>query len=295
MSPTDPANEPFTDPGAESADESADEPITGPVTLVTGGTGTLGRVLVDRLLAAGRPVRLLSRRTRPADDQRPYEWAVGDLRTGAGIEGPLFDGVGAIVHCATSNGRGDIEATERLAGAAVRGGGNPHLVYISIVGIDRVPFGYYRAKLAAEAVVEESGLPWTVLRTTQFHDLVARITTAQRRLPAILTLSGVSIQPVDVTEVADRLAELAAAEPAGHAPELGGPQIRSATDLTRATLRAAGRRRLVVPLRLPGAMMNALRAGGILTPDHADGRITYDAYLAARVPRRKPRITAPGA
>ncbi|MFJ2633563.1 SDR family oxidoreductase [Streptomyces sp. NPDC087422] len=263
--------------------------------MVTGGTGTLGRALVDRLLAAGRPVRVLSRGPRGADDARPYEWAVGDLRTGVGIDGALFDGVGTIAHCATTNGRGDVEATERLTGAAVRAGGDPHLVYISIVGVDRVPLGYYRAKLAAETVVEECGLPWTVLRTTQFHDLVARLTVAQRRLPAILTLSGVSFQPVDVTEVADRLADLAGGEPVGHAPDLGGPQIRSAADLTRATLRAAGRRRLVVPLRLPGALAGALRAGGNLTPDHADGRITYDSWLAARTPPRKPGLTAPGA
>ncbi|MEW2521892.1 SDR family oxidoreductase [Actinacidiphila alni] len=271
--------------------------------MVTGGTGTLGRALVDRLLAAGRPVRLLSRHPRPAADRRPYAWAVGDLRTGAGLDDALFAGVGTIVHCATTNGRGDVEATRRLTGAAVAAGGDPHLVYISIVGIDRVPLGYYRAKLAAEAVVEESGLPWTVQRTTQFHSLVARLTVAQKRLPAVLTLSGVSFQPIDVGEVADRLVELAAGEPAGHAPDLGGPQIRSAADLTRATLRAAGRRRLVVPLRLPGALMAELRAGGNLTPGRADGRITYDDYLAARTAHLKrdaragrgPGITAPGA
>jgi uncharacterized protein YbjT (DUF2867 family) len=64
---------------------------------VTGGTGTLGRRVVRRLLERGRAVRVLSRRPRPADDREPYEWATGDLVKGTGI-GEAVAGAAVIVH-----------------------------------------------------------------------------------------------------------------------------------------------------------------------------------------------------
>lgn len=121
--------------------------------LVTGGTGTLGRPLVDLLTRAGRPVRVLSRRPRAATGGAPVEWVVGNLATGAGVERAV-GGADVIVHCATSvrSRRVDVGGTGRLLEAA-RLAGSPHLVYISIVVVDRVPFRYYRAKLAAERLV----------------------------------------------------------------------------------------------------------------------------------------------
>lgn len=251
-----------------------DKPI-----LVTGGTGTLGRPLVARLLADGVPVRVMSRRPRRADDDRPYEWAVCDLVHGTGLDTALRD-VRAVVHCAT-NARDDVAATRRLA-AAARRAGVPHLVYVSIVGIETIPLPYYRSKLEAERIVRDSGVPWTILRTTQFHDLVAKLTTVQRRLPVVLTLSGVRFQPIEVTEVAERLAELVRSAPAGRVPDMAGPEVRDARDLAAATLRAAGLRRRVVPVKPPGRIMRALRAGGNLAPDRAVGTGTFEEYLAAR-------------
>ncbi|MEU1372041.1 NAD(P)H-binding protein [Streptomyces triculaminicus] len=247
--------------------------------LVTGGTGTLGRVVVARLIAEGVPVRVMSRRARRADDDRPCEWAVGDLADGTGLDAALAD-AGVVVHCATDS-RNDVAATRRLVEAARRSG-RPHLVFISIVGIDRVPLPYYRSKLEAERLVEESGLPWTILRTTQFHDLVMKMTTVQRRLPVVLTARGVRMQPIEVAEVADRLVELAREAPAGRVPDMAGPEVRDVRDLMEATLRAAGLRRRVVPVGLPGKIFRSLRAGADLAPDRAVGTRTFDEYLAAR-------------
>ncbi|MEU8567635.1 SDR family oxidoreductase [Streptomyces pathocidini] len=264
--------------------------MNGPI-LVTGATGTLGRAVVRRLLDDGQEVRVLSRRPRPAGDNEPYDWATGDLRTGAGIDAAVA-GVPAIVHCATTGGRGDIAATRLLTEVAGRREGDPpHLVYISIVGIDRVNFFYYRAKLAAERVIESSGLPWSTLRTTQFHDLIALITEAQGRLPAAnFSISGARFQPIEVREVAERLVELATGEPAGRVPDMGGPEIRTHTDLARVYLESVGRRRRVLPLRLPGRVFRDLRRGGNLTPDRSVGRVTFEEYLKERKGRKK----APG-
>ncbi|MFC7564944.1 SDR family oxidoreductase [Actinomadura namibiensis] len=204
--------------------------------LVTGGTGRLGRALVPQLLSDGHAVRVLSRRP-PSDEQT---WR-GDLLTGEGLE-EAVDGAGVIVHCATGNGRSDIAGTRNLIQVAARAG-SPHLLYVSIVGVGRVDMSYYRAKSACEQLVERSGLPWTIQRTTQFHELIVWMCASQRWLPMIVMPSGVSFQPVDAGEVAARLAALAGAPPAGlrtwAGPRCAPPPIWPAPTLARAP--AAGR------------------------------------------------------
>lgn len=258
----------------------------GPI-LVTGGTGTLGRPLVARLLEAGRAVRVLSRHGGAAADG--VERVVGDVATGAGLDAALA-GVATVVHCAGA-AKGDDEKARVLAGAAKRGGVR-HLVFISVVGADRIPvrsavdramFGYFAAKLGAERAIAESGVPWTTLRATQFHDLV--LTTAQQmaRMPVVPVPTGARFQPIDTGEVADRLAELALGAPAGLVPDIAGPRVYPMADLLRGYLRAAGRRRRLVPLPLPGAAARAVRAGANLAPDRAVGTRTWEAFLAERV------------
>ena len=103
--------------------------------LVTGGTGTLGRHVVPRLRDAGRRVRVLSRSTHEAADG--IEYVTGDLATGEGIESAV-DGAAIIVHCAGS-AKGDEDKARSLVRAASRAGA-PHLVFISVVGADRIPW-----------------------------------------------------------------------------------------------------------------------------------------------------------
>ncbi|MFF2547512.1 SDR family oxidoreductase [Kitasatospora sp. NPDC058063] len=246
--------------------------------LVTGATGTLGREVVRLLVARGVAVRGLSRRVRDGGDG--VEWAVGDLVSGAGIAEAMA-GVEVVVDCATTQKKADLAGVRTLV-ARAREAGVRHLVYVSIVGIDRVPIAYYTTKLACERVVRESGLGWTVLRATQFHDLVLRFFDASVKLPVFPVLSGTACQPVDVREVAAAVADLVGEEPAGFAPEVGGPQVRSYRELAEAYLRAAGRRRLLLTLRVPGAAGRGFRAGGNLTPDRAVGRGTFEEALERR-------------
>ena len=237
--------------------------------LVTGGTGRLGALVVDRLRRAGHGVRVTSRRTGP--DLFTVDW-----KTGAGLAAAL-DGVDVVVHCAASFR--DVDMDRGLAKAAADAHVS-HLLYISIVGVDRIPIKYYRLKLAAEQIVEQSSVPYTILRATQFHELVRSALAVLARVPVML-VPDVSFQSVDVSEVADRLAGLAMAQPAGRVADMGGPEIAKLTDMAREYLRSTGRRRLVVPLRLPGKAFGGLRAGYHQAPDHADGRITFAGYLAA--------------
>lgn len=237
--------------------------------LVVGGTGTVGKVVVDRLLAAGTEVRILSRGRR-RHIQSDVEHVVGDLRSGAGLDAAVA-GVDTVVQCA--------DPAQQMVEVAKRGG-SPHLVYISIVGVDRVPFSYYRSKLADEEMIAASGLPWSVLRATQFHDLIAVVLRMLAKPPIMALPAGWSVQPVDVREVGDRLARLALAEPAGRAPDLGGPQVRAIGDLARSYLAIAGKRRPILPVRLTGKVFRAYRAGGHLAPNGARGILTFEQYLS---------------
>ena len=256
--------------------------------LVTGGTGTLGRQVVPLLLDAGCDVRVLSRRARDAVDG--IEYVQGDLLKDEGVAAAV-EGAATIVHCAGSS-KGDDDETRNLVRAAARAG-KPHLVYISVVGADRIPvvsgvdramFGYFASKLAAERIVADSGLPWTTLRATQFHDLVLTVAQAMTKLPVIPVPRGARFQPVDSGEVAARLVELALGTPAGLVPDMAGPRVYPLADLLRSYLRAAGKHRLMVPVWLPGRAARAVRGGANLAPQRAVGRRTWEDFLAERVP-----------
>ncbi|RIQ37412.1 SDR family oxidoreductase [Jiangella rhizosphaerae] len=257
--------------------------------LVTGGTGTLGRLIVPRLVEAGRTVRVLSRTPRePADG---VEYVAADLRSDDAERAvrAAVDGVGTVLHLA-GGPKGDDEATARLARAAADAGVR-HLVHISVIGADRVPLAWFRMKLAAEQAVTGSGVPWTVLRAAQFHDLVLKTATAMARLPVIPVPGGLRFQPVDARDVAERLAELTLGEPAGLVADLAGPRVVPMGELLRSYLRAAGKRRALLPVRLPGRVGRAYRDGDNLTLDGADrGTRTWEDYLTERLGRRSPSL-----
>ncbi|MGY1999195.1 SDR family oxidoreductase [Streptomyces rochei] len=126
--------------------------------LVTGGTGTLGRHVVPLLRAAGHEVRVLTRHPRPDADGVTH--VTGDLLTGEGVEAAVA-GAHTVLHLA-GGPKGDDVATRALVGAA-RGADVRHLVYISVVGADRVPLAWLRTKLESERAVADSGIPWTAL------------------------------------------------------------------------------------------------------------------------------------
>jgi uncharacterized protein YbjT (DUF2867 family) len=144
-------------------------------------------------------------------------------------------------------------------------------------------FGYFAAKLAAERVVADSGLPWTALRATQFHDGILMTARQLARMPVIPVPAGWRFQPVDTGEVADRLVELALDAPAGLVSDLGGPRVYAMSELLRGYLQATGRHRPILPVRLPGNAARAFRAGANLAPDRAVGHRTWEDFLAARV------------
>jgi uncharacterized protein YbjT (DUF2867 family) len=194
-------------------------------------------------------------------------------------------GAEVIVHAATDP-RGDpwqvdVAGTRRLVEAVDRDRLR-HLVYVSIVGIDRIPWGYYRAKFAAEQVLLASGLPVTLVRVTQYFHFVDHLLDTARRGPVLPVPMGWRAQPVDVGDAAQHLVEVAARPPGGSAVvEYGGPEELSAADLARTwvAVRAPGTHVVATPV--PGKLGTAFRDGAALPSGGARGHRTYAEHLRA--------------
>ncbi|MBW6438070.1 NAD(P)H-binding protein [Actinoplanes hulinensis] len=245
--------------------------------LVTGASGTLGTAVVPALTAAGHRMRPMSRRARPG-------WVTADLASGDGLDDAVR-GADAIVHLASAPGRRqretDVEGTRRLLAAAA-GAGVRHALYVSIVGIDRVPLGYYRTKLATEVVVRDSGVPFTILRATQFPSLVDTLFTTSSRLGPLIVDPGLRVQPVHVQDVAERIVALLGEPATGQAAELAGPQVLTFGEMARPWLAARGSKRPVWSVRLPGGLARAVREGGLVGTTGSTGTRTWDDYLDER-------------
>ncbi|MFF0633609.1 SDR family oxidoreductase [Nocardia sp. NPDC004151] len=255
--------------------------------LVTGGTGTLGSLVTPLLRQAGLGVRVLSRSAHEAKDG--IEFAAGDLETGAGIAEAVA-GVDTVLHLAGTT-KGDGDKTRVLVDAINAAGAFPHLVFISVVGAERVPvesaidrqvMGYMASKRDAELVVENSGLPWTTLRATQFHDLLFTMVSAMGKMPVVPAFDF-RFQPIETGEVATRLVELVQGEPAGLVAEIGGPRTYTMKELERSYLAATGRRRPVFTVKAPGKAARVYAKGANLTPEHAVGQRTWEDFLAAKL------------
>ena len=249
--------------------------------LVTGGTGTLGRHVVSLLRQSGHRATILTRRPRGHVDA-----VAGDLTTGAGLERAIA-GVDSVIHAATTareslSGAADMKGTRRLIEAA-RQAGVKHLVYVSIVGIDGVAYPYYRTKLACEALVRDGGIPWSILRATQFHELMEVFLTRFSRVPRLLAVPlGWQFQPVDSDEVARRLVGIVLGDPAEMLPDFGGPEILRFDGIAREWLHARKDTRKLVNLPLPFAFSRQFADGRLLCPDHREATITFEQYLAEK-------------
>ncbi|HKV88141.1 MAG TPA: NAD(P)H-binding protein [Candidatus Dormibacteraeota bacterium] len=258
--------------------------------LVTGGTGALGRRVVQRLRDAGHRVRVASRHAHAPDSG--VEYAVCDLERDEGVDAAVAEAT-IVIHCAgVGKIKQDTSQAQHITRAAGRAGVR-HLVTISVVGADRIPvktavdrsgFAYFASQRAKELVVAGSGTPWTNLRATQFYDgFILVMVRGLSRLPIVPLPTDTRFQPVDADEVAVRLVELALGEPAGQAPDIAGPKIYDAGDLMRSYLDAVGKRRRILRIRMPGAAAAAIRAGANLAPDRAVGRRTWEEFLAAEI------------
>lgn len=260
--------------------------------LVTGGTGTLGREVVRAVSAAGHRAVIMSRKPAPEAGAAP-RWATAHIVTGEGLNAAVAD-MDVVIHAA-SDPRGDPaadeEGTRRLA-AAARAAGVRHLVYVSIVGIDRIPHPYYVRKLAAEKALAASGLPYSILRATQFHSFIDfLLAKAAAYMPLVMPLpAGYSVQPVAIEDVAARLLRALDDGPGGRLPDFGGPERLTARQAARIWQQVRGVHKPILPVPSLDAAARAFRRGYNTleadTPPENRGGLSWHEWLARSVPAR---------
>jgi uncharacterized protein YbjT (DUF2867 family) len=246
---------------------------------VVGGTGSIGAPVVAELSARGDEVRILSRNPPAASPAGATHCRI-DLSTGDGLREALA-GVEVVVDAANDSRRAKdvlVEGGRRLL-AAERDAGVRHHVAISIVGCDRVSLGYYREKVAQEAVVAGADVPWSLLRATQFHTLMTSAFEACERVRAVPT-GAARLQPVDPVIVAKRLADAVHDGPGGRLPDIAGPEVQTLVELARAWREHSDHRLVAVRLPLFGKVGRALRDGALCDPSAAAGGPTFEQWLA---------------
>ena len=202
-----------------------------------GASGLIGKLLVDLLTREGEDVVAASRRSGV------------DVLSGVGLAKALA-GADALVDVTNSPSFEDEEvmdffvtSTTNLV-AAARAAGVRHYVALSIVGADALPdSGYLRAKVAQERIITSSGLPYTIVRATQFREFAAAIvesmvveTDADEDGEHDVRVPDALIQPIAADEVAAFLAEVAVSPPRNHVINIGGPEKISFARLAREVL-----------------------------------------------------------
>ncbi len=272
---------------------------TGPVgeeqmdtVVVTGGTGHLGRDLVARLKDSYH-VRVLARSSGSDPD---VDWIRGDLATGEGIAEAL-SGSQTVIHAATLSPaarRGyflpqdlwsspvevDRDGTARVLSEAAAAKVQ-HIIYVSIVGIDKPVIPYLRRKLEAENLISSGLIPWSIARAGQFHWLLDRLFGRMARLPALTLPNNLPIEPVDTTDFADYLVESVGIGPSGRLPDFGGPEVLTFSEAFDQWQQIRGRRVRTLTFPLPSVIKNAAAAMSVSGPDSRRGAVTWADWLAS--------------
>lgn len=242
--------------------------------VVAGGTGVLGRQVMNEVRRAGHEAISISRSsgvdfTRSASLARVVEGADAVIDASA---------------TASTSTRKSLAffgpVTRRLL-AAEREVGVPHHVAISIIGAGKVNSNYYAGKVDQEHVLlTEGGDDWSLLRTTQFFEFTQQLVGFGKMGP-FQVVPRMRSQPIAAAEVARELVEIAVGAPRGVEPDLAGPREERMSELVRDYLPAAGRSAAVVEVPLPGAWGRGMRDGSLLpNPGTRLGRLTFEEWLA---------------
>lgn len=266
------------------------------VTLITGGTGHLGRDIVDRVVRDGRGVRVFARSPGSRPD---VDWAEGDLATGAGLRDALH-GVDTVINAATyspiarrggvrpidlfrSPSAVDVEGTERLLSLcqdqSVR-----HFLHASIVGLDDANLPYARVKLAGERLVRNSALSWSVVRAMPFYYLLDKLLASLAWLP-LWPMPTTPFNPVDTSDVADYVAACAFDGTRGERAEIGGPEDLSAAALADQYRAARGLHRKILPMPMSETKARGM---GFVVSQGMRGRRTWADWLQCQYPGARP-------
>ena len=245
--------------------------------LITGGTGTLGKELISVFQQKSIPYSTASR-TRP---QRQENWLNLDLETGAGIN-EAVEGKKIILHLASSTKKisknNDLVGTQKLLQAAKKNNIS-HFIYISIVGIDKVPLSYYQLKLQAEKEIINSGIPYTILRATQFHDFADNMLHNLLKFPLAIIPKKIKLQPIETKIVAQQLFTITQGQPLRKTINLGGKEILELEAMVNSWLQSQRKSKILFGLPLIGRTLHALKNGGLTCNKKSHESIRWEEWL----------------
>lgn len=240
--------------------------------LITGGTGRLGKVL-SRLLTRNGTEHTLASRNKPADVDN---WMFIDLLNKQGTE-QAVEGKKIIFHLAHDL-KTDSVVTRNLLDA-LKGKPDVHLIYISIVGIDAVPMAYYREKLKSEQAIAGSGVAYSILRATQFHEYAEYVISSFLRFPVCFLPKKVLIQPVQIEVVAQELLRISQGAPLNGIKNIAGAEVLSLGEMAKRWLQATKKKRIILPFPLRSGLGRALKKGGLTLGTLNPESITWEAWL----------------
>jgi uncharacterized protein YbjT (DUF2867 family) len=248
--------------------------------VVVGGSGNAGAAIVRALAKRGAQAVPMSRSGKAIAGAPGVQ---ADIVSGEGLDAALA-GADAIVDASNSRNPLDLRpftiGARNVVAAAERAGVG-RAVLLSILGVERSKLQYHRRKREQELTYLGSPMQVSIVRAAQFHEWSVDFFETGAAVGAIPVFLGGRLQPVDVGEVAEVVAEEATGPLGEQIIDFAGPQVRVSRDLARAWQSATGARGLIVNGPFPPSMLEYLRSGANLTEERK-GRVTFEEWLARR-------------
>lgn len=247
--------------------------------LITGANGDLGQHLI-KILENEFPLILCTRRQKNKTAEG-IEWRKFDLENPTSIS---MDGVKTIFHLASSiekkSFKIDVEGTKNLLEQALKNNVK-HFIFISIVGVGRLPTKYFRIKNQVEHEIQQSGIPYTILRATQFFPFFEQEIIKYLRFPIAFLPSGILYQPIETSIVAKKMVEISLAGPLNSILEIGGPEVVNFGEAARILMesRSVSKPIVNVPLSLLGKLGKELKNGVLTTNESNQDSATWTEWL----------------
>ncbi|MNS66096.1 NmrA-like family protein [compost metagenome] len=247
--------------------------------VVIGGTGLIGKKVVARVAAQGHDVLAASPGTgvNTLTGEGLAQALAGAQVVVDVANSPLFEDQ-AVLHFFETSGR-NLAAAEKEAGVA-------HHVALSVVGTDKLEqSGYFRAKIAQEALIRQAGIPYTIVRSTQFLEFLGGIAQSAGQVDTI-RLTPALIQPIASDDVAHAVADAALAAPINGMIDIAGPERFRLSDLVQRYLQATGDKRTVVADPAALYFGAALQEGTLVPEGEARlGHIHFEEWIRQQLQR----------
>jgi uncharacterized protein YbjT (DUF2867 family) len=252
--------------------------------LITGGTGKLGQELSKQLINKGFEITILSSQPDPCIQYYSHI-CFGNLTDISSLKNAV-DNSDIIIHCASNPKNSkevDVEGTKNLLKLSNQKQ-LKHFIYISIVGVDKSKFPYYQSKLKVEKLIQESKLPCSILRATQFHNMVLDRFIKPFDKTAILKIpQKMQFQSVAIEDVANKLVSLSIGKHTNTIETIGGPEIYAIEEMAQIYLDVLNRKDNIEPELYDEEIYKLFRSGINLCPDYPFGKITWKDFLLQNI------------